>query len=99
MYQLDGAPEDAPRLKLHKNLFLSVANLFLAIQEYSPFHFYLNGGLAYNENVGEFILPETFIGNDALELDNYLFQTYFNDCEYPDYLYIVQTRLNSYIVS
>ena len=95
MYQLDdvNAPEGVPRPKLHQNLFLSVANLFLAIQNYSPFQFYINGGLAYNENKGEFLLPETFVGNDALELDCHLFQTFFNDCEYPDYLDILRARL------
>jgi len=94
MYQLDSSavPIGVPRPKLHQNLHLSIANLFLAIQNYSPFQFYINGGLAYNENKGEFFLTETFIGNDALELDCHLFQTFFNDCEYPDYLDILKTR-------
>ena len=94
MYQLDdgNVQESVPRPKLHQNLFLSVANLFLAIQNYSPFQFYINGGLAYNENKGEFFLTETFVGNDALELDCHLFQTFFNDCEYPGYLNILKTR-------
>jgi hypothetical protein len=88
----DNVPEGVPRPKIHKNLFLSVANLFLAIQNYSPFQFYINGGLAYNENKGEFFLNETFVGNDALELDCHLFQTFFSDCEHPDYLDILTTR-------
>ena len=94
MYQLDNSDVSIglPRPKLHQNLHLSVANLFLAIQSYSPFQFYINGGLAYNENKGEFFLTETFIGNDALELDCHLFQTFFNDCEYPNYLDILKTR-------
>ena len=29
---------------------------FLAMQKYSPFQFYINGGLSYNEKIGEFNL-------------------------------------------
>ena len=92
MYQLDDtdASKGAPRPKLHQNLHSSVANLFLAIKNYSAFQFYVNGGLSYNENTGEFILSDTFVGNDALELDCHIFQTYFNDCEYPEYLDILK---------
>jgi len=95
MYQLD-TPDivnGAPRPKIHQNLHLSVANLFLAIQGYSPFQFYINGGLAFNENMGEFNFTETFIGNDGLELDYFIFQTFFNNCEYPDYLDVLKTRV------
>jgi len=90
MYQLDnaGAPAIVPRPKLHQNLHNSVASLFLAVKNYSDFHFFINGGLAYNENAGEFILTDTFVGNNALELDLHIFQTFFNDCEYPEYLNI-----------
>jgi len=95
MYQFDNknVPRGVPRPKLHVNLFLSVVNLFFAIQEYSPFQFYVNGGLSYNENKGEFVLPKTYVGNDALELDCHIFQTFFSDCEYPDYLGILQAKL------
>jgi hypothetical protein len=91
MYQLDvhDAENNAPRPKIHQNLHLSVANLFLAIQNYSPFQFYINGGLSFNENIGEFTMNKTFIGNDALELDCHLFHTFFNECEYPEYLNIL----------
>jgi len=94
MYQLDDSdvPANVPRPKLHQNLHLSVANLFLAVNEYSPFQFYVNGGLSYNENIGEFTFTETFVGNDALEMDLHLFQNYFSDCEYPDYLDILKAR-------
>jgi len=97
MYQLDdsGVPASVPRPKLHQNLHLSVANLFLAINEYSPFQFYVNGGLSYNENIGEFTFTETFVGDDALEMDLHLFQNYFCDCEYPDYLDILKARRSS----
>ena len=96
MYQLDEVNTGivAPRPRIHQNLHLSVANLFLAIKSYSPFQFYINGGLSYNENSGEFIFPEIFIGNDALELDCHIFKNYFNDCEYPAYLDILKTRMS-----
>jgi len=93
-YQLDGADAriGAPRPRLHLNLHTSVASLFLALNDYSPFHFYLNGGLAYNENTGEFILCETYVGDNAPELDNYLFENFFADCEYPEYLNILKSN-------
>jgi hypothetical protein len=84
-------PKGVPRHKLHLNLDFSIANLFSAIRYYSPFHYYLNGGLSYNENIGEFNLIETFIGNDAVELDCHLFQKYFSDCKFPEYLNILNT--------
>ena len=95
MYQLNDIINTigAPRMRLHQNLDVSVTNLFLAMEKYSKFHFYINGGLAYNENKGEFILPETYVGNDALELDNHMYKTFFNDCEYPEYLKILESRL------
>jgi hypothetical protein len=95
MYQLDNSdvPISVPRPKLHQNLHLSVANLFLGIQSFSEFQFYINSGLAYNENIGEFILSDTFVGNNALELDLHIFNTFFNECEYPEYLDILKSRL------
>lgn len=93
-YQLDAA-NDVPRPKIHQNLHLSVANLFLAVQKYSPFQFYINGGLSFHENIGEFNFTETFVGNNALELDCHIFQSFFNDCDYPDYLDILQTRVSN----
>jgi len=94
-YQFDNSivSNEVPRPKLHKNLHSSVVNLFLALNNYSPFKYYINGGLSYNEKIGEFTLPETYVGNDAFELDNYLFQTYFNDCEYPEYLNMLKTEI------
>ena len=100
MYQLDAANADKgapfyPRPKIHQNLQLSIANLFLAVQKYSPFQFYINGGLSFNKNIGEFNFTETFVGNNALELDCHIFQTFFNNSEYPDYLNILQTRISN----
>lgn len=100
MYQIDNADEcsltkGVPRPKLHLNLHSSVANLFYAINKYSPFHFFINGGLSFNENIGEFNFDKLFIGNNALELDCHLFQTYFSDCEYPNYIKIIENRLSN----
>lgn len=100
MYQLDAANTGKdvpfyPRPKIHQNLCLSIANLFLAVQKYSPFQFFINGGPAFNKNTGMFNFTETFVGNNAFELDCYIFQSFFNDCEYPDYLDILKTRVSS----
>jgi len=97
MYRLDddNRPKGVPRLRLHKNLQFSVASLFLAMNSYSKFQFYINGGLSYNENIGEFIFNEIFVGNDALELDLHLFTNYFNGCEYPEYLDILKAKLSN----
>lgn len=84
--------KSVPRMKLHENLHLSIVNLFLTMNKYSPFNYFINGGLSYNENSGEFLLTENYIGNDALELDNYIFEKYFTDCEYPEYLNILKSK-------
>ena len=96
MYQIDNSDVNRgePRPKIHENLHSSVANLFLALENYSPFQFYINGGLSYNENIGEFNINEVFIGNDALELDCHIFHKYFNNCEYPEYLDIIKNRIS-----
>jgi len=93
-YQLDKSNELAgiPRPRLHQNLHLSVANLFMAMNDFAEFHFFINGGSSLNENIGSFILYETLIGDDALELDSYLYLKYFSDCEYPEYLDILKNR-------
>ena len=94
MYQLEDAniPIGAPRPKLHQNLHLSIVNLYSAIKDYSPFQFYINGGLAFNEKIGEFLFTKTFVGDEAFELDCHIFHAFFNDCEYPDYLDIFKAR-------
>lgn len=91
MYQLDNATGNkVPRPRIHQNLDMSISSLFLAMEKYSPFQFYINGGLAYHENIGEFNFTETFIGNNALELDCHIYQKYFSDCIYLDYLNILK---------
>lgn len=73
------------RPRLHLNLHKSVASLFMAMEMYAPFDFYVNGGLAMDEHKGEFHIPEVFVGNDALELDEHVRKKYF-DIEMPKYL-------------
>lgn len=94
MYQLDNTAANGhfPRPGIHQNLHLSVANLFLAVERYSPFQFYINGGLSYNEKIGEFSFENVFIGNNALELDCHIYHIYFNNCEYPQYLDILKAQ-------
>ena len=59
------------------------------MQWYAPFDFYINGGLAVDERRGEFHFPQILIGNDALELDEYVLKTYFPGLEAPEYLKIL----------
>ena len=95
-YQLedpDSSLELFPRPKLHQNIDTSIANLFFAIQDYSRFDYFVNGGVSFNEKQGEFSINETFIGDDAYELDSHMYNKYFSDCEYPKYLDIIKERI------
>ena len=95
MYQLENpcsSLELFPRPRLHLNIDMSVANIYFAIQEYSRFNYFINGGLSYNEKIGEFNFTETFIGNDAFELDCYIYEKFFLDCDYPKYLRIINEK-------
>jgi hypothetical protein len=85
MYQIDNKVVDW-RPRIHINLHKSVENIFRGIQEYSPFNFFINGGLAMDENKGEFMYEDTLIGNDGIELDLYVLKKYFSDLEIPEYL-------------
>lgn len=82
-YQLSESVRWRP--KVHIDLHKSVANIFGGIMKYVPFDFYINGGLAINEYYGEFELPEVMVGNDALELDEYILKKYFK-IEMPEYI-------------
>jgi len=73
------------RPKVHIDLHKSVANIYKAVMDYSPFDFYINGGIAMDESSGEFELSEILVGDDALELDKYLLSKYFN-IETPEYM-------------
>lgn len=85
MYQIDNRIVDW-RPRVHIDLHKSVANIFCSIQSYSPFCFFINGGLAMAENTGEFRFNEILVGNDGVELDLYVLKNYFSNFEIPDYL-------------
>ena len=85
MYQIDNKIVDW-RPRVHLDLHKSVANIFRSIQWYSPFSYFINGGLAMSENCGEFRFQEMLIGDDGLELDLYVLKKYFSDFEIPEYL-------------
>ena len=85
MYQMDGN-YIAPRPLMHIDLHKSVANLFCAIQHYASFDFFINGGLAMDENRGEFTYKENLVGNDGIELDLYVLYNLFSYLEKPEYL-------------
>lgn len=84
-YQIDNKNVDW-RPRVHIDLHKSVANIFCAIQKYSPFNFFINGGVAMNENIGEFNYNEILIGNDGIELDLHVLKKYYSYLETPEYL-------------
>ncbi len=51
---------------------------------YAPFHYYVNGGRALIEGRGEFELEPMLVGDDAVELDQYVIRAYGLDT--PAYL-------------
>lgn len=85
MYQIDNKTVDW-RPRVHIDLHKSVANIYKSIQLYSPFDFFINGGLAMSEKDGEFPFKENLISDDGLELDLYVLEKYFSSFEIPDYL-------------
>lgn len=89
MYQINNTFVDW-RPRIHIDLHNSVANLFNAIQDYSPFDFYINGGKAMEENRGEFMFEETLIGDNAVELDIFILNSIFPTVEVPEYLEILK---------
>lgn len=91
MYQIDNKNVDW-RPRVHINLHKSVANIFCAIQECSPFSFFINGGTAMDENKGEFKYNEILVGNDGIELDEYVLKNYFSYLETPEYLKRLQKK-------
>ncbi|OPJ58057.1 DUF362 domain-containing protein [Clostridium oryzae] len=89
MYQIGDLIKDwRPRIHIH--LHKSVANVYRAIQEYCPFDFYINGGVAMEEYTGQFEFEQTFIGDDAIELDMYMLDNFFKRHEVPEYLQILR---------
>lgn len=89
MYQIGEKTVDF-RPRVHIDLHKSVASIYRAIQEYSPFNFYINGGLAMDETIGEFKLENILIGNDALQLDKYVLQNIFTNHDIPEYIRILE---------
>ena len=85
MYQIAGEIVDW-RPRVHIDLHTSVANIFCAVQTYCPFSYFINGGLAMDENTGEFRFDEILVGDDGVELDRYVLFKYFPDHEIPEYI-------------
>lgn len=83
------------RPRIHENLHKSVANIYKAIQQYSPFTFYINGGTAMDEAAGEFQFKNIILGKDALELDFYVLNNMFSKHEIPEYLKILEKSYKS----
>jgi uncharacterized protein (DUF362 family) len=82
MYQMGEPTTWRPRV--HVNLHRSVANIYRAVMEYTPFGFFINGGMMMIEGQGEIEVQEILLGNDAIELD--LYQLERLNLEIPEYL-------------
>ena len=74
----------SPRPRVHADLHRSVANIYRAIMAYAPFHFFVDGGKAMFENRGEIDLEEAFLGDDGIELDQFVLDKF--GVESPDYI-------------
>ena len=74
----------SPRPRVHTDLHRSVANIYRSIMAYAPFRFFVNGGKAMFEDRGEIDLKETFVSDDALELDQFVLDKF--GIEPPDYI-------------
>jgi uncharacterized protein (DUF362 family) len=74
------------RSKLHDDLHRSVANLYMAIEAFAPFHLYVNGGNAYDERRGPFRMTDILVGDDALALDQLVLERWFPSHTLPEYL-------------
>jgi uncharacterized protein (DUF362 family) len=85
MYQVGDTTVDW-RPRVHIDLHKSVANIYSAVQGYSPFNFYINGGLAMDETIGEFEFENILVADNALELDLYILNNIFTNHEIPDYI-------------
>jgi uncharacterized protein (DUF362 family) len=86
MYQMDEqtASTAAGRPRVHIDLHRSVANIYRAVMKYAPFGFFINGGKVIIDGQGELSMPETLIGDNALELDRHLLE-HFN-LQVPEYI-------------
>jgi hypothetical protein len=82
------------RAGLHHDLTTSVINVYDAFDHYANFHYYINGGNAYCETRGSFMINDIFLSNNAIELDKKIFEKYFSDITKPDYLIQLEKRIN-----
>jgi uncharacterized protein (DUF362 family) len=82
MYQEGDLVHGRPRV--HIDLHKSVANIYRAVMAYAPFGFFVNGGRAMFEEQGEIELPQTLVGDDALELDRFVLKQFGVDP--PEYI-------------
>lgn len=81
------------RSKLHDDLTRSIINVFDAFERHSKFDYFINGGSAYSEKIGLFDISKIYLSDDAIELDKYFFNQYFQGDEKPDYLVAMEKRL------
>lgn len=77
--------KDRYRAKIHENLDVSIANIYIAIMKTVPFQLFINGGNAYYEGKGAFQFDDVYIGNDGIELDIYMQERIFR-IPRPEYL-------------
>lgn len=82
MYQ--EGPLGYSRPRVHVNLHESIANIFRATMEYSPFHFFINGGKAIIEELGETMIDRIYVGDNPLELDFYFLDKFH--IQVPEYI-------------
>jgi hypothetical protein len=82
MYQ-DGEPTTW-RPRVHVDLHRSIANIYRAVMQYAPFHYFVNGGKAAVEGQDEIERAEVYVGDDALELDLHVLERF--DLEAPEYV-------------
>lgn len=78
------------RSKIHDDLDVSICCVYRAIEAYSPFQYYINGGNAYAEHCGAFNVHEVLVGTDALELDTQVLSRYFQPSMKPPYLTLLE---------
>ncbi len=85
MYQI-GDTATTWRPRVHVDLHTSVANIFQAVHQYAPFDFFINGGMAMDEQKREFMMTDILVGDNAIELDMYVLQNHFPRHKIPEYL-------------
>jgi uncharacterized protein (DUF362 family) len=79
------------RAKIHENLHISIANIYILLNKYAKFDFYINGGHTYIKNQTIDKLPKYYISQSACDLDLRLINEL--GLEIPEYLLRLSTRL------